>query len=295
MTNLKIKNRRGAFTLVEMLVVIAIIAILAAMLLPALEKAKLHAKTIACVNNLKQLGICLVLYKDDNKGFFPCVEDDANNDVWVWPAQLRTYSSGGTNTAIFMCPSAPAGAQWIPKMGYTGTALYGYLQGEVPLTATAGTCFMSYGYNGLGTGFTESLNSSSTLGLGFDVNSPSTGVPGSPGLGYQNENSVKKPSGMIALGDGNWNTQRGGNISWSVYIAADDAANWPLDLHDSQNPPGVVNIEFVDGHVQIMKRSNVVPNTSLTAQARQVVGAQWNRDNQPHLATSLPSGSALLQ
>jgi prepilin-type processing-associated H-X9-DG protein/prepilin-type N-terminal cleavage/methylation domain-containing protein len=77
-------RRPDAFTLIELLVVIAIIVILAAILLPALAGAKGSARSIACVNNLKQLQTGYLMYADENKGFLA-----PNISRKVWPNQVN--------------------------------------------------------------------------------------------------------------------------------------------------------------------------------------------------------------
>ena len=259
----------GAFTLIELLVVIAIIAILAAMLLPALAKAKQKAKQTACINNMRQIGIALVMYAD-NYNQYPNDLWSANNggnDTYVW--QPRLLSLMGNNRNAFSCPAALQASWWNTTLNTTlklAKGEDGILTPYCIATGASdslGTRF-SLGYNDWG------LSQSDQLGMGGDVGSAPV-----------KDTSVKRPVDMIALGDVISDAPAGTIVfNANLHVTAVNSPNpqWPCNRHNWRT-----DLVFCDGHVESPRRNDVIDPTQNLWRMR------WNNDDNPH--TEIPNWS----
>jgi prepilin-type N-terminal cleavage/methylation domain-containing protein/prepilin-type processing-associated H-X9-DG protein len=106
------RSQSKGFTLIELLVVIAIIAILAAILFPVFAQAREKARAITCVSNMKQIGLAVLQYNQDNDEDFPTSFDytNVNKD---WTQLVQPYIKNGTNNGfatiggVFRCPDYP--------------------------------------------------------------------------------------------------------------------------------------------------------------------------------------------
>jgi prepilin-type processing-associated H-X9-DG protein/prepilin-type N-terminal cleavage/methylation domain-containing protein len=276
-------TRNAAFTLVELLVVIGIIAVLIGILLPALNSARRAANQVACSSNLRQMGLAMTMYINETK-FYPGHTASADgkgggNIYAVWPTRLRKYMKG--SQGVFKCPTQDANFDWLPNQTAPPVAVntdtgYGYNIGESLLLRDSG--HFSYGYNDWGAGQDPTTGfirrdgaptaSSKQLGLGGDL--------WDPGGRELKASRVRRAAEMIAIAD----NKPDGN--WDFCIDPCDPAQAPAPIHS-----GGANFLWCDGHVTRMLQKEYVlfdiKNPSIhyppgTAPWNKVA-AMWNNDH----------------
>ena len=264
-------SAKSGFTLVELLVVIAVIAILASLLLPALAGAKKAGQAARCRSNLREMGIALQLYVDVNNKHFPAGASASSSGSPGWFDALYPQRAGQSQwtNALYHCPTYLA----LKCLISPGTSRGG--DGDAD---DAPLIFGSYAYNNSGL----TIQAQPLRGLApWPITSPTHMV---------SEAEIKAPAEMYSIADSRPGyyppstpaTRYGGLVLMQPWLLS-FGQNGGLTTSQELPPTHSLGYQvvFVDGHVASVKRTDYLypPRTA----------QNWNGDNQPHAADWAPT------
>jgi prepilin-type N-terminal cleavage/methylation domain-containing protein/prepilin-type processing-associated H-X9-DG protein len=227
---------RFGFTLLELLVVVAIVALLATLLLPALVKAKEQGRSSVCKNNMRQLGLAMVLYADDDGDYLPWPGDVDRNwhPDWVFGGQNNNY------------PNQPE--KWkAPGFGFHAESgsIFSYATGfqrVAPHRDEISGTFRIYHCPSAGL-LGEALRVNFSMNEELD---PTSGLAQTTAAGVRLANVVS-PTQKILLINEEPATMKNASFKPGV-----DALEGFFVAHE-----GRVNVGFIDGHLEAMKDRKV--------------------------------------
>ena len=229
--------RQRGFTLIELLVVVSIIALLIAILLPALGSARESAKVMNCLSNARQIAVAMSIYTDEQQERFPAHRSASlGADAWGWNDKLLEFGYVSTED-VFRCPTV----EYWESNKNPGTTI------PVAVTGREGLDYIPYGYN--------------SFWLGYD---PYNGAAHPSGRNYTKRSDVKSPSDLMMVSDSQISLQD----TWATSMWYPNRRAGILegvsDIHDGKS-----NLSFADGHGEPEEADEVNGITSDPAEVQE--------------------------